>query len=247
MSGGAGIYAGIFWNIVVCFGLPAAGIVLLHRKKKRCIRPFLLGAASFLVSQVLIRIPLINMVLPKTAWYQNLRINHPFGYWIFLGMTAGIAEETARTAAMYLFMKKNRRWTDAAAFGLGHGGLEAALLTGLSSLNLLAACVMYSPKTVSGMYGGLSFGIVVMGGLERFLAILMHVEWSMITMEAVRRGGAGGWLLWAAAVLLHGVCDASIGFWQAAGITGYALEGIFALYAACMGITILICKMRKRK
>lgn len=239
MSEKAGIYAGIFWNLAVCFVLPAAGGILLQKKGKGCIRPFLLGAAAFLVSQMLIRIPLINIVFPKMAWYQDLRINHPGWYWIFLGMSAGIAEETARVAAMYFFMKKDRRLSDAAAFGLGHGGLEAALLTGLANLNLLAACVTLSPQTAAGIYGGLSFGMICMGGLERLLAILMHVEWSVLTLKAAERGRAGGWRFWAAAVLLHGLCDASIGFLQAAGITGYALEGIFGLYAAGMGCGIL--------
>lgn len=247
MGKNAGIYAGIFWNLAVCFALPAAGGIFLQRRYKRCVRPFFLGAAAFLVSQVLIRIPLIGVVLPKTVWYQDMRINHPGLYWIFLGMTAGLAEETARVAAMYFLMKKNRRPADAAAFGLGHGGIEAALLTGLANLNLLAACITLSPQTAAGIYGGLSFGTICMGGLERLLAMLMHVEWSVLTLEAAKRGRAGGWRFWAAAVLLHGLCDASIGFLQAAGITGYALEGVFGLYAAGMGCGILFWKHRLRR
>lgn len=242
-----GIYAGICWNLAVCFCLPAAGIIFLQRKNKRCVRPFLLGAGAFLVSQVLLRMPLIGVLLSKTAWYLDLQMNHPGLYWIFLGMTAGLFEETARTAAMYFFMKKNRRPADAAAFGLGHGGIEAALLTGLANLNLLVACIIFSPRTASGIYGGLSFGMVCMGGLERLLAILMHMEWSVLTLEAVKKGRAGGWIFWALAVLLHGCCDASIGFLQAAGVTVYALEGIFGLYVAGMGGGIwLYVRMRRQ-
>ena len=59
------LLASLFIGIIVCYGLPIAGLVLLMRRRKGAGKAFLWGAAAFVVSQLLIRIPILQLVLPN--------------------------------------------------------------------------------------------------------------------------------------------------------------------------------------
>ena len=47
-------------DIFICFGIPIGGYALLHKKSVKGMKIFLLGVASFVVSQVCIRLPKID-------------------------------------------------------------------------------------------------------------------------------------------------------------------------------------------
>lgn len=253
------------WNVAAGFGtglflcvMPAiVGFAVIQIKKKRSVKPFLLGAAAFIVSQLLLRIPLLQNVLPQFGWYTAMTVSHPFLNWIFLGLTAGIFEETARWICIRFWLKKHRRFSDGIVFGLGHGGAEAILTVGISCLNcFLITFVLASGKSQTKIFGvqealaaqvevqlqGLTFFDAVAGGAERVLALLMQVGFTMLVFYGVRCGKSLRYLL--VAILAHGFIDASIGFWQAAGVTGWALEGIFAFYTALLLAWVVWCKKR---
>ena len=125
-------------GIAICFGVPIAGLVLLMRKRRGAGKAFALGAAAFVVSQLLIRIPLLQLVLPNFSWFAVMQL-YPWRYGLFLGLTAGLAEETARWIAARYLLKGKDTMEHGLAFGLGHGGIEAMLLVGL---NMIAGVVM---------------------------------------------------------------------------------------------------------
>ena len=68
--------------------------------------------------------------------------------------TAGLFEETGRLVVMLLLLKAFHRLADGLAFGLGHGGLEAMLLVGLTYVsNLVLAVLMNTggwPRSPTG-------------------------------------------------------------------------------------------------
>ena len=76
-------------GIAICYGLPAAGLILLARKRKTAGKAFAWGAAAFVVSQLLIRIPLLQLVLPNFSWFAVMQL-YPWRYGLFLGLTAGL-------------------------------------------------------------------------------------------------------------------------------------------------------------
>lgn len=258
-------------GLLLCFVVPFAGLIGLQMRYKKCIRPFLFGMLAFIVSQMILRSALLQFVLPQTAWYVDLQYNHYYGYWIFLGLTAGIFEELARWICFRFLLRKesatgNRKVLPekgngsekaetekgkfrAVAFGFGHGGAEAMLLTGVNYLNLiLCSAVLFHGGSLTEAFGlpeaqaqqlaeqiqGAGVPEILMGGVERIIAIAMHIGFTLIVYAAVwngKRQKRTEALGVAAAVLLHGGVDASLGFLQAAGIGGYALEGILFGYA----------------
>ena len=75
--------------------------------------------------------------------------HNPWLYGLFMGGTAAIAEEFGRYIAVRFLLKKNRRYADGIAYGLGHGGIEAMLLIGVNNIAnlivLLEMCIRDSP------------------------------------------------------------------------------------------------------
>lgn len=214
-----GMIIGLGLCLVICFGIPIGGLLFLQAGKRRCILPFVLGALAFILSQIVLRMPLLDL-LPRYYWYNAMVIQYPSLYYIFLGITAGLFEETARAVFLYCLLRKNRRFCDGLAFGLGHGGVEAMLFTGAAVLSILFRLPAYE---------GMTFGMVFIGGLERLFAISMHLGFTVMVLTGIREKKTIRYLL--AAIALHGAADASIGFWQAAGITGYYLEAVLGVYA----------------
>ena len=70
------VFAAIFTLI-----LPIAFIIILGVKKKISGLPLLLGAVAFFLSQIILRIPLLN-VLSGQDWYRNFAEHHyiPLSY-----------------------------------------------------------------------------------------------------------------------------------------------------------------------
>ena len=106
-------------------GIPIAGAIYFWRRKDGTFLTFLAGVAGFVVSQQVLRIPLLNLLREKTMWYSMMPYRSSVGYFLFMGLTAGIFEETARWIC-FKFLRKNRvSWIEGLAYGLGHGGIEA--------------------------------------------------------------------------------------------------------------------------
>ena len=59
------LVASLIVGIAICFGVPIVGLVLLMRKRRGTGKAFAWGAAAFVVSQLLIRIPVLQFVLPN--------------------------------------------------------------------------------------------------------------------------------------------------------------------------------------
>ena len=133
-----GQLAAVF-NIAVCIGIPLGALVWLALRRRTGVKVFLLGAAGFFVSQMLVRQPLLAL-LGQTDGYRLFTAAHPVAQALFLALTAGLAEETARYLVFCLLArnKQPERGTPL-WYGLGHGGLEAVLV-GLNSVVLLGGC-----------------------------------------------------------------------------------------------------------
>ena len=69
----------LLFNTLICFGIPIIGLLLLRKRAEFVIRPFLFGMAAFFVSQILIRIPLLQFVLPNFKWFLTLHYMHRSG------------------------------------------------------------------------------------------------------------------------------------------------------------------------
>lgn len=220
-------------NVLICFGIPIAGIIMISKKYgiriRAMIKPFITGMAAFVISQPILRIPLLKLILPNFSWYLILQHN-PYLYGIFLGLTAGIFEETARLIFMKVFLKNRVRMEDGLAFGLGHGGIEAMLFAGINSI---AAMFMYPLGQID--LSNMGCLTILTGGAERIFAMAFHIGATIIVLYGIREQKSIRYTL--LAILLHGLLDSMLIILPAAiGLGNFGLE-VYVMIASLITLT----------
>lgn len=193
--------------ITLCISLvlPVATVLVLVCKyrKQGILSAWLLGAAGFFVTQVLIRIPVLN-ALSAQSWFLAFSQNHPFGYVFSLAFTAGLFELAGRFAVAKL-MQKRLTLRRSLAAGLGHGGIEAIILVGVTYINNLTYIAMINSGTFDTVVAqtaamgvdvsqlelirqqllSTSPVLFLLAGFERLLAMTGHVAMSMLVCYGV--------------------------------------------------------------
>jgi uncharacterized membrane protein YhfC len=227
----------MFWPLVfialsalVCLFGPAALAVIFIKKRAAKLRAFLLGAAVFAVFQILMRLPLLSM-MGNTAWFTLFKITQPVLYILLLAFTAGLFEEVGRFVGIRLFLKRDMlHWDNVFVFGLGHGGIEALFFVGVN----------YAVLFVQALSGQALAAVVntpasyfLAAGVERVLAVAMHIGFTMLVFYAVRYRKPLFLLL---AVAAHTVVDAVPFLLEIAGVHlgVWATEGVLAVLTALL-------------
>jgi len=200
--------------------LPIALIVAAHRWLHVGWRYAAYGALIFFTFQLITRLPLIQLaqyvLLPRMHSSRPLLV----AFLLFAALTAGVCEEVGRYLGYRWFMGRERKtWAKGVMYGLGHGGLESAvLIAGLSGIQLINVWLLSSTNlgivpaaqqavaarqlaSLAAQPGWLP----LLGGWERICAIVAHVLFSLIVLQVFRRGSLG-WL-WLA-IGLHTLLDA---------------------------------------
>lgn len=192
-------------------------------KKWNWLWPLLAGALSFGISQLLLRIPILQYGLPRFDWFLLLPYRNPLLYGFLLAFTAGLFEETARWIGFRILGPNRRGFRDGVVFGLGHGGVEAVWVFWMMAAQLQAG-IQATPL-------GLALGFA-----ERAAAVCFHVGASVLVLYGVRKRKIR-WLF--LAILLHTLLDMTVvlgNIWIQEGL-------IWAAGAAFLGWTLF---MRKR-
>ncbi len=217
------------------------------------------GAAAFALSQLLIRLPLVQV--SQYFLGDALKASSVLMWtWVgVLSLTAGLFEETARLWAFHTPLKDFRRWRDAVGFGAGHGGLESALLVGgLAALGLVNVIVLSAmdPSTLplnpeqaaqvteaQATIAALAWWTPLLGAYERLGAMAVHIAMSVVVLQRFIRNEVRWYWL---AVGTHAVFNAMTvvagkkveGAWgQQAGM--FAAEGMVTL-GALLGLGIIL-------
>ena len=209
-------------SFIVCVGIPLAGAIYFLRRHDGTFSAFLTGVLCFFISQPLLRVPLLNLLRLKTEWLSLLPYTNIVLYFLFMGFTAGLFEESARCAGFALLGKKHMRWTDGIAYGLGHGGCEAAWLFFTQVLPL-------------ALQGNAGFGVLV-GAWERLFTMIVHAGLSLLVLYGVKTRRIRWFLL---AILLHTLIDFLLIFGNV-----WILEGLITLEGALALLLIIKCKKK---
>ncbi len=185
------------FTISIALILPISAAVWLSIKNISYLRVILLGAMTFTVFQILIRIPMIQLVLQNQQWYIVMNYTRPILAAMLLGGSAALFEIGGRYLVMYFFMRNRHQISDGIAFGIGHGGIEAILLVGVSALlNLI-------------FQGGTeNTALTFAAGAERMSAMIMQIAWSVMVLRSIRSKEIK-WLI--LAFTLHAFTDTAIG------------------------------------
>ena len=144
-------------------------------------------------------------------------------------LLAGVFEEVGRYLAFRFLLKRYTNRRDAVTYGIGHGGIEAILVLGLTAINNIAIAQLVNSGSIETITNGLtgaqldqvqaqiaavaSFGAatLLLGLAERAIAMTLHISLSVVVFRAVRQRKAGYLGL---AVALHALFDVPAALFQ---------------------------------
>ena len=241
---------------------PAFAAVYASRHKKQGIwSAWLLGALGFFVPQILIRLPILA-ALSRTDGFIAFSQTHTLIYGFALAFTAGLFELSGRYAVARC-LKKNLTYRRALAAGLGHGGIEAILITGLAYLSNVVFLVMLQTGgfeatvaqttaaggdvtallTAKDALMNTPWALFLLAGFERLLAMTCHAAMSMLVCYGVHTNRVLPWTL--ACLAMHTCMDfiASISLFVGKGLSQImAYTIIYVLLTAVTVFAIVILK-----
>ena len=246
-------------SLIIAVGLPLFLGIKFVRKSKTNIRPILAGLASFFVLQVVIRIPILQFVMPNIPFYKELGA---IGLSIFLGLTAGLFETIGRYLSIKFLVKENRSYETGIAHGVGHGGIEAVMLLGLTYLNYLIYVFMINAGTfmstlapagtdpaiieqlqlVKDLLVDTESWMFLLSGYERIAVLFIHIGLSLLIMEGFMKNKILKYSL--IALLIHSLLDGLVVYMGTQEVNVFIIEGFVTLVS--IGLITYIVKSRKR-
>jgi uncharacterized membrane protein YhfC len=201
---------------------------------------FIAGAITFGLSQA-VHLPL------NQALFALIGTPNPLPSWtwfLLLGLTAGLCEESARYAAYRWILKDLRRVREALFYGAGHGGVESIVFVGLlvgtvflsmSALQsfdyqrwVLPGGQLAQLQAQTDAYWGQTWYAPLLGAVERLFSIVFHMGMAVLVQQAVLTRRPVYWLL---AIGLHTGTNASVLATVEAGWSSVATEGIVGLFS----------------
>jgi uncharacterized membrane protein YhfC len=236
------LYVAFGLEILIMVGVPIAVAFWLVRRWRVSWGLIGAGALTFVISQA-VHLP-VNGALGLLTGGRGVA-EWPLGWMALVaGLSAGVFEEGARYLILRFWRRDARRWREGVAFGVGHGGIES-LLVGLLVLQGLVTAIAMRGQDLSALdlppealaqaeaqlaaFWATPWYLPFLGGLERLFALILHVTWAVLVLQALTRGN----LLWlGVAVLGHALVDAAAVFLSGIGWPLWALELVIALCAA---------------
>ncbi len=234
---------------IVAVGLPMGLMLYAFLKLKADMLWFGIGAATFIIFALVLE-QCLHVVMIKQfgeALTGNLLVKAVYG-----GLAAGVFEELGRFTSMNLFKKKELNKLNALMYGVGHGGIEAIIIVGLTSISNLITSIMINTGSFEPMLASLDDEVKAqtlkqvsllwttssldfyLAGVERVVAISFHICLSYIVYRAVKNKKVQLLVL---AIVLHAGLD-FITVLLAGYVSSLVLELVLLVLVAIIAVLV---------
>lgn len=223
-------------------------VFALRNRKQGIVSAWIIGALGFFIPQMLIRLPILTLMSPQLTKFAAFS---PLPYAFSLAVTAGLFELAGRITAAKV-MGNRLTPKRALAAGLGHGGIEAMVIIGISYINNLVYIVMIQTGTFDALLAQnasspevvaqleqvrtalltTSPAMFLLAGFERLLTMVCQAAMSVIVCYGMASGKPVKYIL--LCLGLHTLLDST------AGISFYIGKGLTLATAYCIIYAILI-------
>lgn len=238
---------------ILAIGIPIFFLIYFIRKHRISWKPVLIGLLVFIVFSQILEAGLHQYVLHGNAQTKEWMSN-PFIYAIYGSLAAGIFEEVGRYIGFRYLLHNYRDWKDGIAYGIGHGGIEALLIGGLSAISVLITAFMINTggmeqvlqETGGSAAESLQAGkdqlintpsyVFLLGGLERLFTFIIHLGLSLLVLYGIRNK-RNIFLLYA--ILAHAVLDFLPALTQKLSINPFVVEG-YVLIIAILALLFIV-------
>ena len=193
--------AGVICTIILSIGLPILLIVVGKKKFGAQISTFFIGAGIFVLFALVLEQILHMLVMNVLGLSQD---RNEWLYYIYAAVAAAVFEESGRIIAMKYFMKSRFNFSNAFMYGVGHGGIEAIVLGGLTGISNLANMLMINSGSMQTVLAALpddvknqtltqisalwttNSGLFFAAGIERVSALVLQIGLSLIIFNGLK-------------------------------------------------------------
>lgn len=237
---------------LISIGLPVALLIYWRKRTHASLLPAAVGAVTFVLFALVLEQLLHSVVLKLPAVTENTAL-----YVLYAGFAAGIFEESGRWFAFRFLLRRYRGRETAITYGIGHGGTEAILINGVAMISNLVLITVLMRNGESGLaafvgeqnapalissYATTPPALFLVGGVERAIAIALHIALSVFVFRAVREHKVGDWLL---AVLFHAGVDCFAALYSV-GVIGSVLLIELGVLVMTVGIAFLALRVYRK-
>lgn len=239
-------------TLVLCIGVPIGMFIHVKTQTRATIRPLLTGILIFLVFAMGLEQGLHYLALSLDSPVKTFLTSNWWAYGLYGALAAGLFEETGRLVGYKLLIKAEDDPGVCLMYGVGHGGIEAILIGGISAVsNLFMGLSLrtmgmedflqqYDSYTASTLrdsaeqFYQLNWWDFLLPGLERAMAFALQIALSVLVFMAVKNMRKRYYFF--LAILVHALIDFPAALYQFGTITNvWLVEGI------CLVATIIVC------
>ena len=241
---------GIIFSMVISIGLPIVLLVWARWKLHARMGALGAGVGAFVLFALILEQMLHSIVLNATG---TLLTDNVWLYALYGGLAAALFEETGRLVAMKHWMKKSLSKENAVMYGVGHGGVEAVLIVGLTCINNLVSALMINSGQIEQILSATADGEgkelamqayntlcttpgyqFYLAGVERITAIVLQICLSYLVYRAVKYGEKKFFLI---ALGIHFLVDA-VTVLLANLISLIVLEAVLVVVVAVLAVMV---------
>ncbi len=231
-------------NSLLMIAIPVGLAIFLAVRWKLGARLWLIGAATFILSQIG-HIPfnaLFTLVVNPTPLTKMSSETALIFNAVYVGLSAGLFEELFRYEMFHWWAKDARSWRKGVLTGAGHGGAEAIIFGAIALYTFVHFAYLrnadlskivpvgqlaQTQQQVSG-YWSMPWFNSLQGALQRLFSIPTHIAMAMLVLQTfTRRQWFWVWL----AVLYHAAMDTGATLLSGLGgaLPAYAFMCVFAI------------------
>jgi uncharacterized membrane protein YhfC len=185
-------------SAIISIGLPIGFFIFIYKKYNAKFIPMIIGAVAFIIFALVLERS-IHLIVFKIFPLRE----KPLIYILYGVFMAGIFEETARLISFKILKKKYAGIETGLSYGIGHGGMEAILVAGISMIVAIVFSVLIntgSTEAITGKLQGEALTqinaqintiittapyIFLLSGIERVFAIIIQISLSVIMFYSV--------------------------------------------------------------
>ncbi len=200
-----GSIIGMIFSLILCIGVPVLACLFLRKKCHAEISGLLMGALTFIVATMVLEQMLHTVVFMAAGEIIN---NNIWLYALYGAAAAAVFEECARYFVMKRFLQRRNQLTreNALMYGVGHGGIEAILVTGFAYVNNIITSYLINSGGITAnlealdeanralalqsleVLGNTDSLMFYLGGIERVLAFALQIALSVLVYRAAKLG-----------------------------------------------------------
>lgn len=207
---------GMVLTLLITLVAPIVLWVIIAKRLKGISKAIIAGALGFIISQVIIRIPLLQLISVNES-VQQFSVDNKYMFILILAFSAALFESFGRLVVLKILSKNGLSYNGAFGAGFGHGMSEAILLIGLTYINNIVISVMINMNNLPQGEPYDSYNKIFLetdpalfyaAGIERIMTVLVHIGLTVLLAYMItRKKTIFGFIL---CIGIHTVLDFSV-------------------------------------